>query len=371
MQNRGGFPPVHPLMESMAALHFPYFAALRTSRPAAATFALVLALAACHAPADADAQATAADSALAVQAESLPVALPLIAAPALPAADSGPAHPEKKPHTPARRAWPKGPPPLPGALLPEHRIIAFYGNPLSSRMGVLGVGPAPQMLDHLASVAEQWDEADSTHPVVPALHLIATVAQGKPGPDRLHRLRMSDSLISRVAAWAEERHYLLFLDIQVGQSTVEAELPRLLPFLQRPYVHLALDPEFAMKNGRLPGRYIGTMDASEVNYASAQLAKLVSTYHLPPKILVVHRFTNDMLTNASQIRLDSRVQVVIDMDGFGTPALKRAAWRQVIIRHPVQFTGFKLFFNPRNDKPMMKPKDVLELDPAPLYIQYQ
>ncbi|HET8649884.1 MAG TPA: hypothetical protein VFL95_07580, partial [Gemmatimonadales bacterium] len=223
----------------------------------------------------------------------------------------------------------------------------------------------------LAEVAAKWQAADSTHQVIPALHLIATVAQGKPGADGKHRLRMTDSLIEQVANWAEQKHYLLFLDIQVGQSTVQAELPRLLPYLQRPYVHLALDPEFSMKNGRLPGRYIGTMDASDVNYAVDQLARLVTEYHLPPKVLVVHRFTNDMLTNARQIRIDPRVQVVIDMDGFGSPALKKAAWRQVILREPVQFTGFKLFYNPKNDHPLMSPSQVLELDPAPLYIQYQ
>ena len=46
----------------------------------------------------------------------------------------------------------------------------------------------------------------------------------------------------------------MFLDIQIGHSTVAAELEPLIPFLQRPYVHLALDPEFAMKIGGVPGQ---------------------------------------------------------------------------------------------------------------------
>lgn len=265
--------------------------------------------------------------------------------------------------------WPALPKPLAGSLLPSHRIVAYYGNPLSRRMGILGELPPEQMMAQLDSTARTWAAADSSRTVIPALHLIVTVAQGTEGRDGMHRLRMTDSLIERVARWAEARQWLLFLDIQVGRSTVEAELPRLLPYLERPYVHLALDPEFAMKGGARPGRKIGTMDASEVNYAIRTLSELVKRTHVPPKVLVVHRFTEGMLTNTSDIIRDPHVQVVIDMDGFGPPALKRSTWRHVIQRYPVQYTGFKLFY--KNDKPMLTPEQVIELYPAPLYIQYQ
>ena len=114
---------------------------------------------------------------------------------------------------------------------------------------------------------------------------------------------------------------------------------------------------------------MGRMDASEVNHAVGVLARIVEDHQLPPKVLVVHRFTRNMLTNASQIRLDPRVQVVIDMDGWGTPGSKMGAYRWFVVRHPVQFTGFKLFY--KNDKPMMTPQQVLELYPKPMYIQYQ
>jgi hypothetical protein len=265
--------------------------------------------------------------------------------------------------------WPKLPAPLPGSLLPSHRIIAYYGNPLSRRMGILGELPPEQMMAQLEATAETWVKADSSKTVTPALHLIVTVAQGSEGRDGMHRLRMTDSLIERVARWAESRHWLLFLDIQVGRSTVQAELPRLVKYLERPYVHLALDPEFAMKGGARPGRKIGTMDASEVNFAIGMLADIVQRTHVPPKVLVVHRFTEGMLTNADKIIRDPHVQVVIDMDGFGPPALKRSTWRHVIQRDPVQYTGFKLFY--KNDKPMLTPEQVIALYPSPLYIQYQ
>jgi hypothetical protein len=273
--------------------------------------------------------------------------------------------------TPADSArWPvKGPEPAPGALLPEHLIIAYYGNPRSTRMGILGQLPPNEMLPKLERTAREWAKAEPGRKVVPALHLIATVAQGKPGSGGKYRLRHSDQLIEQVLGWAEERGWLVFLDVQIGHSTVADELPHLVKYLERPYVHLALDPEFAMKLGGVPGQRIGTLDATDINVAVQLLADIVEKKKVPPKVLVVHRFTQRMLTNHDQIKLDPRVQVVVDMDGFGAPWLKEDAYKFFIAPEPVQFTGFKLFY--KNDKPMMSPERVLELWPSPVYIQYQ
>jgi hypothetical protein len=265
--------------------------------------------------------------------------------------------------------WPTGPAPRDGAVLPGKRIVAYYGNPLSKRMGVLGELAPDSMMASLRERVMEWQLADSTRGVQPALHLIATVAQGYAGRDRKHRLRMADTLIERVAGWAEASGWLLFLDVQVGHSTIEAELPRLTPWLARPYVHLGIDPEFAMKDGTVPGRKIGTIDAREVNYAIDLLGGIVDSLGLPPKVLVIHRFTQRMLTGYDRIELDPRVQVVIHMDGFGDRPLKRSVYRDFIVREPVQFTGFKLFY--KNDRPMMTPDEVLTLSPNPVYIQYQ
>jgi hypothetical protein len=270
----------------------------------------------------------------------------------------------------ARWPVPGAPEPLPGAIIPEHRIVAFYGNPLSKRMGILGQIDPDSMMQKLEATAMEWAKADPERKVLPALHLIAVVAQSYPGPARKYRLQMPDSVIERVAGWAEQRGWLLFLDIQPGLSTVEAEIPHLVKYLTRPYVHLALDPEFAMKDGKKPGTdWMGRMDATEVNHAIGELAKIVEEHKLPPKVLVIHRFTRNMLTNASQIRLDPRVQVVIDMDGYGPPSGKKAAYKWFVVRYPVQYTGWKLFY--KNDKPLMTPEQVLEVYPKPMYIQYQ
>jgi hypothetical protein len=273
--------------------------------------------------------------------------------------------------------WPvKGPEALPGALLPNKRIVAYYGNPLSKQMGILGELPSDQMLARLERESAAWAKADPATPVQPALHLIAVVAQGAPGRDGKYRLRMDSTLIEKVYGWAKSKGAILFLDVQVGHATLQEELPRLERFLSRPDVHLGVDPEFSMhygSSGRVPGSRIGTLKADDVNYASRFLAGLVDKYKIPPKVLVVHRFTRTMLPNAEQISLDRRVQVVINMDGWGPPPLKKDSYHDYVYLHPVQYTGFKLFYKNDTKKghPIMKPEDVLALTPKPLYIQYQ
>lgn len=271
--------------------------------------------------------------------------------------------------------WPvKGPAPLPGAILPANRIVAYYGNPLSKRMGILGELEPEQMFARLDAEVAAWEKADPSTPVKPAFHVIVVTAQGKPGPGGKYRLRMSDHVAEKVMGWAEKKDALVFLDIQIGQSTVEEEIPRLAKFLKHPHVHLGIDPEFAMKNGKVPGKRVGTLDAAEINYAAKVLADLVEEHKLPPKVLVIHRFTRRMVTNYKKIKLDPRVQIVMHMDGWGSKALKRSTYASYIKSEPVQFTGFKVFY--KNDVRkagwhLMTPADILKLQPQPVYIQYQ
>jgi hypothetical protein len=284
------------------------------------------------------------------------------------------AKPKAEPKIVEEPKWPVDPPtPLPGSILPYKRIVAFYGNPLQKRMGILGALPPDEMLAKLDREVAAWNAADTTMPVQPALHLITVVAQGAPGTSGKYRMRMDSALIERVYGWAQRRNALLFLDVQVGQGTLQEELPRLTPFLKRPDVHLAIDPEFSMKHGEVPGTKIGTFDANDVNYASSFLAQLVTSEHLPPKVLVVHRFTRDMLTGYKRITLDARVQIVIDMDGWGPPSLKRESYRAYVAKYPVEYTGFKLFYHndTKHGSRLMTPADVLALHPKPFYIQYQ
>ncbi|WP_025606218.1 hypothetical protein [Pontibacter actiniarum] len=266
-----------------------------------------------------------------------------------------------------------GPEPLPGAILPQKRIVAFYGNPLSRRMGILGELPPEEMLAKLDEEVANWTAADSLTPVQPALHVIVVTAQGQPGRAGKYRLRMTNKMIDDVLAMAKQRDAIVFLDVQVGQSTLQEELPQLADYLKLPNVHLGIDAEFSMKDGGIPGRSIGTFDAADINYATQFLADMAKEHQLPPKLLIVHRFTQRMITNYDQIELRPEVQVVMHMDGWGHPALKKDTYRRYIQKEPVQFTGFKLFYKNdlRKSPRLMEPEEILALQPTPLYIQYQ
>jgi hypothetical protein len=174
---------------------------------------------------------------------------------------------------------------------------------------------------------------------------------------------------------AAQIHGIVFLDVQVGLSNVQTEVPLLRKYLMMPQVHLSLDPEFAMQtSGRAPGTVIGTMSAADINFAANYLAALVTEYNLPPKILVIHRFTEDMVTSYRLIKPLPQVQVVMDMDGWGYPAKKINTYTYIVAAEPVQFTGFKLFYKADLQPPSMRlmtPSEVLNLIPAPSYIQYQ
>jgi hypothetical protein len=273
--------------------------------------------------------------------------------------------------------WPVKHQPYPkeGAILPFKRVVAFYGNLNSKRMGILGQLPPVQMLAQLDDEVEKWEKADPKTAVQPALHYIAVVAQGYSGRNGKYCGRMPDKQIDSVLSIAAMRkNMIVFLDIQVALSNIKDELPRLEKYLKMPNVHLGIDPEFSMKNGHKPGTSIGTYDAADINYCSDYLAKLVKGNNLPPKIFIVHRFTRQMITNSKDIKLHPEVQIVMNMDGWGPPELKKGTYRYFINQEPVQFTGFKLFYSndlKKGPQRMLTPVELMKLKPLPSYIQYQ
>ena len=274
----------------------------------------------------------------------------------------------------ARMGWPvDGPAPLPGSILPANRIVCYYGNPNSTRMGALGEFPKDEMLSRLRRQIAEWEAADPATPVKPCLHMVSVVAQGEPGTAGHYRSIMRDETVQMVYDWAREIGGIFIVDIQVGTDDIRNILPRFEWILTNPDVHLAIDPEFYMKDGTPPGRKIGTMDAADINYAADYLTDLVRRHNLPPKVLVIHRFTQRMVTNYQNIRLRPEAQIVLHMDGWGAPWLKRDSYRDYIVREPVQFTGFKIFYgnDTKTGTPIMAPGDLLRLRPQPVYVQYQ
>lgn len=272
--------------------------------------------------------------------------------------------------------WPVKNDPLPinGAILPFNRIIAYYGNLYSKKMGALGEYAPKEMWRMLHAEVAKWNKADSVIKSIPAVHYIATVASGTPGKHNYYINRMPESQIDSALAIAKMHDAIVFLDVQVALSSLKTELPLLEKYLKLPNVHLGIDPEFSMKTGAKPGTKIGTYDAADINYASGYLTKLVKENNLPAKILIVHRFTQGMVTNYQNIKKQKEVQMVMHMDGWGEPELKKGTYRHYLYREPVQFVGFKLFY--KNDlkkapNRLMTPQELLKLTPKPIYIQYQ
>ncbi len=259
------------------------------------------------------------------------------------------------------------PPPPPVPVLASRRLVTYYGNPLAAALGVLGEDTPPRIIQRLRQQAAAY-EADG-RPVQPALHLIATVAQAAPGADGMYRLRMDPALIEQWSQLAEDNGMLLILDVQVGRSTVQEEVEVLRPFLIREHVHLALDPEFDMSPTTVPGRQLGSMDADDINWAISYLADIAATYGYENRVLIVHQFDESMIRSKDTITPNMRVDLAICMDGFGGPALKINQYTRYVTNEPIEYAGIKLFY--KHDQPLLRPADVLALDPVPDVVIYQ
>ncbi|HEU0016145.1 MAG TPA: hypothetical protein VFQ45_20875 [Longimicrobium sp.] len=269
--------------------------------------------------------------------------------------------------------YPKMPEFVDGVLLPCKRIVVYYGNPNSRQMGALGQYPRDEMLQRLQRQAQAWQEADPGTPVVPGLHLIAVVAQGDPGPTGKYRAQIRDTQVDSIYQMARSINGIMFIDVQVGLDDIRNIMPRFENFLKRPDVHFAVDPEFYMRGGTRPGARIGTMYAADINYVMDELTRIVRENNLPPKVLVIHRFTRNMVPDVQNVRLRPEVQFVLHMDGWGAPWLKYDSYRDYVVRYPAQFTGWKNFYHNDTKKgdPLTSPRDLLQLWPEPLYVQYQ
>lgn len=273
------------------------------------------------------------------------------------------------------RLWPvKTEYPKAGAILPMKRIVAYYGNFYSTKMGILGEYEPDVVLSRLKTEVAKWEAADPETKVVPAIDYIAMTAQESPGPKGYYRLRMPDDHIEKAFTMADQVDGIVILEVQAGLAPLQGEIESLEPYLLRPNGNLAIDPEFNMKGGEEPGTVIGTVSAGDINRASAYLAGLVQAHDLPPKILVVHRFTQRMVTGYESIETRPEVQIVIVMDGWGPPAKKINTYKHFVAPEPVQFTGFKIFYKndmkPPSDR-LLQPADLLKLTPRPMFIQYQ
>ena len=260
---------------------------------------------------------------------------------------------------------------LPGGgrtIFPGKRVVAFYGAPQSERLGVLGIGSPERAATRLRRVMRVY--ATRGRPVLPAFELISTIANAHPGDDGLYRTHQTDATIERYLLAARKAKALLLLDVQPGRSDFLAEAQRLQRWLLEPDVGLALDPEWHVGDGEIPGQTIGSVTAAQVNEVARYVSNLVGKHDLPQKLFVVHQFTEGMIQNKQQVVRPPGLAMTMNVDGFGNPANKISKYKAFTTSDTAGFhNGFKLFFE--EDTDLMTHKDVLALRPAPDLVVYE
>ena len=253
------------------------------------------------------------------------------------------------------------------SVLKHNLLVTWYGNPHTPKMGVLGEYEGEALAKGLAEQAKAY-QALTDRRVQPAYELVAIVAQATAGKDGMWRRRESRKVIDRMLAEARAHGFKLVLDVQVGHSTVKSELEYLRNYLEEPDVYLALDPEFHMWEEQRPGNVIGHTLAEDINYSAQMLSEIIRAKRLPPKVLIVHQFTMNMLPDKEKVRDSEMVDIALDMDGWGDRPLKLAIYRMVT-RKPLEYAAIKLFY--RKDTNMLTPAEALALQPTPAVVIYQ
>jgi hypothetical protein len=272
----------------------------------------------------------------------------------------------------ADAAKPAGPPQLPRGgrvIFPTYRVVAYYGAPQDAQLGELGIGSPARAAAKLERQARHYRR--DGRQLLPAFELISTVASGSAGPDGRYSTRQATAVIDRYLAAARKARALLILDIQPGHGEFMEEVQALRPYLEQPDVSLALDPEWKVPADQVPGKVIGSTDASVVNQVSAYLAAIVRARRLPQKLLVVHQFTNDMIQRKELLTQPPGVALTLNVDGFGDRPNKISKYDE-FSRAPVArrfHAGFKLFYH--EDTNLMTPRQVLKLQPRPEFVVYE
>jgi len=266
------------------------------------------------------------------------------------------------------------PPPRPAELprggrriFPDFRVVAFYGAPQARELGVLGIGSPDRATARLLRQARPY--ARKTRPVLPALELIAVIANAHPGADAKFRTRQTDGVVRRYLRAARRRRALLVLDIQPGHADFLDEVRHFDRWLREPDVGLALDPEWHTPGAR-PGTVIGSVEATKVNEVARHVAAIVREHDLPEKLFVVHQFTSDMIRGKASVIRPQGLAVTINVDGFGDRPNKASKYRLFTAENRGRFNdGYKLFYE--EDVNLMRPRNVLGLTPPPDLIVYE
>jgi hypothetical protein len=270
------------------------------------------------------------------------------------------------------------PPPAPTSILPVansgvvpgHLLIGFCGAPGSTALGEMtgDLDAASRKLD------QQIAQFHDPRPTVPVVELIATTANHTPGPDGMYRSRASDATIQQYLDHARATQALLLLNIQPGRADFLPEAQAYEHWLTEPDVGVALDPEWAVDQGVVPGQKFGWTTGAELDGVAAYLGGLAARQRIPDKVLVYHQVAASVVREESDLRPHPGVTPIKVVDGIGSPAAKKATWTLVMKEKPEHVqAGFKLFFQEDTQRGagLMTPAEVMALTPTPSYVLYE
>jgi hypothetical protein len=254
---------------------------------------------------------------------------------------------------------------------PRFRLVGFCGLPGAAALGRLGIG---SLRDRVADVERMAGRYGVDREPLPVLELIAVVVQGSPGPDGTYRTRVPPQVIRQHLVAARQSGALLLLNVQPGRARFLDEVRALEPWLREPDVGVALDPEWAIGPGQVPGKVFGQVAGSELDAVAGYLSGLVVRGDLPEKAMVVHQLAPPIIRGQAALREHPGVAVVKSVDGIGPAGAKVDTWRRLVSGMPaVMHPGFKLFFDEdaRGGSRLMSPDQVLALTPRPEYVMYE
>jgi len=253
----------------------------------------------------------------------------------------------------------------PQGYLTQFRLVAFYGSPTGPSLGIVGDWPRDEMHRQLLSTLATYAPF-SDRPILPAFHLVTTVANPHP-PEYSHHVSLE--LIEEWVAAAKVLETAVILDIQPGRANLMTEFGRVEHLLHEPHVHLAIDPEFTMNAYQVPGANIGQLYAAQINEIQARMNEIGAEIGLN-RVLILHQFRPSMLPDKAFIEDYPYVELVIDGDGVGPANVKVSNYTTYASEPAFEFGGFKLFPTD-GDYPLLTPAEVMSLEPQPMVIIYQ
>lgn len=277
-----------------------------------------------------------------------------------------PATPSPATPTPTPKELPLGG----NKLFPRYRLAGWCGAPSAPTLGELGLGDLDDKVSEMVRDVAVYGDGRT---VLPVIELIAVVVQGSPGPNGLWRYRQPDSVVERWLTAARKHNTLLLLNIQPGRAAFLDEVMAFADYLVEPDVGIALDPEWAMAPGQVPGRAYGHTDGKSIDDVARYLASIVKQNDLPEKALVYHQVARTVVRDPAAINQHDGVQIIRSVDGIGSRADKTSTWKWIGgQRNPAVRSGFKLFFSEdRKSGRLMTPAQVLALTPRPDYVMYE